>query len=146
MEQKDCPFCEIAAGRIGASIICSDAHVIAFADHRPIRPGHVQIIPRVHYPLFDDVPADLAARIVLLGQRIAKAQKRLYCVERVGFVFTGNDVAHCHAHLIPLHEATDVTSARYADGGVQPIDRAQMDQTARRIGRALGGPGAETEG
>ena len=39
--------------------------------------------------------------------------KQLYKVERVAFFFTGTDIAHAHAHVVPIHEKMDVTSARY---------------------------------
>jgi len=29
------------------------------------------------------------------------------------FPFTGGDLPHAHAHVIPMHEKTDITSARY---------------------------------
>jgi histidine triad (HIT) family protein len=34
-------------------------------------------------------------------------------VERVAFMFTGTDIAHAHAHVLPMVEPTDVTSRRY---------------------------------
>lgn len=109
----DCTFCKIASGEYSSYRIHEDADLIAFLDKGPIRPGHVQIIPHIHHPYFDDLPVELAGRIVALGQTIAKAMKKLYEVPRVGFVFTGNDIAHVHAHLIPLHLSTDVTSRQY---------------------------------
>ena len=39
--------------------------------------------------------------------------KAVYNVNRVAFLFTGGDVPHAHAHVIPMHEKTDITSARY---------------------------------
>jgi len=39
--------------------------------------------------------------------------KAVYGVDRVAFLFTGGDVPHVHAHVIPMVEGTDVTSARY---------------------------------
>jgi len=71
------------------------------------------VVPRIHAPYFEDLPADLAGEVVALGQRIAKVQKRLYGVERVGFMFTGGDVPHAHAHVVPMVEKTDVTSRQY---------------------------------
>jgi len=50
-----------------------------------------------------------------LGQRIAKSQKKIYSVERVGFVYTGGDIAHVHAHVVPLYEKTDITSLKYIE-------------------------------
>ncbi|MDJ1007813.1 MAG: HIT family protein [Paracoccaceae bacterium] len=118
---KDCIFCEIAAGRAPAAMLFEGERLVAFGDTRPIRPGHVQIVPRAHVETFDDLPADLAAEIVVAGQGLARAMKRHYGVARVGFVFTGNEVAHVHAHLVPLHAATDITSRRYTDPGVPRV-------------------------
>ena len=33
---------------------------------------------------------------------------------RVAFLFTGGDVAHAHAHVVPIPKKTDITSRRYA--------------------------------
>ncbi|MDJ0825107.1 MAG: HIT family protein [Rhodobacter sp.] len=134
-----CEFCRIAQGTAPAAVAFASARVVAFADRRPIRPGHVQVIPRCHVESFDDLDEDLAAEIILLGQRIARAQKRIYGVRRVGFVFTGNDVPHAHAHLIPLHAADDVTSARYSDPGVPWAGAEDRRETARQLRAALNG-------
>lgn len=119
----DCLFCGIVAGRVPAARVWETDDLLVFADHQPIRRGHVQIVPKVHYEVFDDLPPPLAAAIVHLGQRIARAQKRLYGVDRVGFVFTGNDVAHVHAHVLPLHAKTDITSAQFF---LPPLRRARL--------------------
>ena len=109
----DCVFCRIVAGKIAVHRVFADDQVVAFLDNGPIRTGHTQIVPRRHFEFFDDLPSDLAERIMLLGQRIAKAQKKAFGVERVGFMFTGGDIRHAHAHLVPLVEPTDLTSRRY---------------------------------
>ncbi len=87
--------------------------MVAFLDRGAIRPGHTQIISRDHIPTFEMLPAQLALKIVVLGQQLARRMKGVYGVERVAFLFTGGDVAHVHAHVVPLHAKTDITSARY---------------------------------
>jgi histidine triad (HIT) family protein len=109
----DCLFCKIAAGELPGHILYEDEAIVAFLDINPIREGHTQIVPRAHHACFDDLPPELAARILHLGQRLAAAQKRLYGVRRVAFCFTGSDVPHAHAHLLPMHAPTDITSRRY---------------------------------
>ena len=42
-----------------------------------------------------------------------RALKALYGVPRVAFLFSGGDHAHAHAHVIPMHQKTDITSRRY---------------------------------
>lgn len=94
-------------------VIHEDEEILAFLDIGPIRPGHVQIIPRAHYPYFEELPEPLAAKIMALGQRIARLQKQLFGVPRVAFMFTGGDVPHAHAHLVPMVKGDDITSRRY---------------------------------
>ena len=138
-----CAFCSIAKSRSTAELVYSSPELLAFVDTFPIRSGHIQIIPKAHYEAFDDLPETLAASVLHLGQRIARAQKRIYNAPRVGFVFSGHDVPHVHAHLIPLHDRTDLTSMRYfALGSNLPhrdltIDPAAAAQTADLIGEAL---------
>ena len=90
-----------------------DDELIALLDIAPIRPGHTVILPKSHVETFERLPTPLAGRIVGLGQQLARRMKELYKVERVAFFFTGTDVAHAHAHVVPIHARMDVTSARY---------------------------------
>ena len=110
---EGCLFCRIAAGEVSAHTVHNGERVLAFLDINPIRTGHVQIIPRAHYPYFEDMPAELAGEIVALGQRIATALKAIHGVKRVGFLFTGGDIPHAHAHVVPMVAHDDITSRRY---------------------------------
>lgn len=139
-----CIFCKIAAGTASAQILHRSDRCLVFFDTAPIREGHVQIIPRAHYTCFDDMPAALAAEIMMLGQRIAKALKAHYGVSRVGFVYSGNDVAHAHAHVVPLLHHDDITSARYFAPGalarrsIPPPAPAQVTPVARALQFQMG--------
>lgn len=123
----NCIFCRIANGQIPAHVVYEDDEIKAFLDIMPIRSGHVLIVPKAHHDYFDDLPPQLASSIVHFGQRLGKAMKALYGVERVGFLFTGTDVAHVHAHVVPMHTKTDITSPVYIE---------QRDLTFRLAPRA----------
>ena len=101
------------AGEIPSIRIHEDGEVIAFLDIAPMRPGHTVIVPRSHVETYEQLPAALASHILALGQQLGRRMKELYKVERVAFFFTGTDIAHAHAHVVPIHEKMDVTSARY---------------------------------
>ena len=139
----DCDFCDIIDGHAAAAVAYADETFLVFADYAPIRPGHVQIVPRKHVETFERLSPEMASGIIHLGQRIARAQKRIFGVDRVGFVFTGNDVPHTHAHVIPLFEATDVTSLQYFERkdvsvvGAPRISAQAMSATARVLSQAL---------
>lgn len=118
---EDCPFCGIARGTLPAVVLHEDEDLVAFLDIAPVRAGHTQIIPRAHVKTVELLPQALATRILVLGQQLARRMKEAYGVQRVAFLFTGSGVAHAHAHVIPMHHETDVTSARYL---VHPADAA----------------------
>ena len=131
MTDTPCLFCAIAGGHLPAHVIHQDDTVMAFLDIQPVRPGHTLIIPRRHHVWFEDLPADTAARI--------------HGVERVSFAFTGIDVAHAHAHIVPMHELTDVISRRQiveTDLTFRPMPRAEPEAlaaTADALRAALAG-------
>ena len=92
--------------------------------------------------MFDDLPAAIASEMIVLGQRIARAQKTLFGVDRVGFVLTGNEVAHVHSHVLPLFAADDITSARFFDGQATFVSasvQAENAQTLRAMLEAKNG-------
>ena len=108
-----CLFCRIANGRVPSHVVYESDQVLAFLDINQIRTGHVQLIPRQHFPYFDAIPTEIATEILTVGQKLAPVLRRLFAVERVAFLFTGVDIAHAHAHVVPLVEATDITSRQY---------------------------------
>ncbi|WP_186827019.1 HIT family protein [Shimia ponticola] len=134
---QTCPFCAIAADLDHCGRAWETETLIVFADHRPIRSGHMQIVTKDHYEVFDDLPTDLASEMIVLGQRIARAQKVLFGVERVGFVLTGNEVAHVHAHVLPLFQADDITSARFFDGNATFVSPSTQFQSAQALSKML---------
>ncbi len=109
----ECLFCRIAHKQVPSTAVHESDNVYAFLDICPIRPGHTQIVPRQHFAYYEDLPPDIASEIVHVGQRLARAMKVLYPVKRVAFLFTGGDVAHAHAHVLPMVSPVDITSRRY---------------------------------
>lgn len=109
----ECLFCRIATRAVAADVVHEEQHLLAFLDIHPIRPGHVLIVPKRHFDYFEATPADIAASILALGQRLALVMKQIYRVPQVGFLFAGSDIPHVHAHVVPMHEKTDLTSRRY---------------------------------
>ncbi|MEO7255445.1 MAG: HIT family protein [Casimicrobium sp.] len=111
--QESCLFCRIAARQVGAHVVYESEQIVAFLDVNPIRIGHTQIIPIRHFDCFDALPETIAAEIISVGQRLARAIKIACDVPRVAFLFTGGDIAHAHAHVVPMVEFDDITSRRY---------------------------------
>lgn len=140
---SNCLFCRIAAKQIPAHVIHQDDDVLAFLDIHPARQGHALIIPRAHHDYFEDVPADLMARMTTVAQKIARAQKRLFNVRRIGMAITGVHVAHAHIHLIPMETPNDILFLSLVEQqnltfALPPQAQAhQLAQTAAHIALAL---------
>lgn len=115
---SDCLFCRIAAREVAAHVVCEDDQLFAFLDIGPIRPGHTLIIPKQHFPYFDDLPAALAASTITLGQTLAAAMKRTYGVERVAFLFAPQRILRRRserpADMTVLDTQIDVRTVRLA--------------------------------
>ncbi len=140
-----CLFCRIAAGEVPSHRVYEDDDIVAFLDIGPVRPGHTQIVPRRHFACFEDLPEDLAGAILARGQILARAMKTIYGVPRVAFMFTGTDIAHAHAHVIPMVAPTDVTSRRYiAEEALtfRPLPRPSDDELAATVAALKAASGA----
>ena len=118
MSDEICLFCRIARGEIPTHVLHESEDVLALLDIHPIRAGHTLIMPRQHFPWFDDLPVALATEITTLAQRLAREMKAVYAVERVAMFYTGIHVRHAHAHVVPMQHRHDVTSASYLRDGV----------------------------
>jgi len=139
-----CIFCQIIAGEAEASIVYSDGHCIAFMNIRPVNPGEFMVIPRAHIDHFTDIPDDLAAHILLVGQKLGRRMLERLKPLRVGYVVHGFGVAHAHLNVVPLMQPNDIISTKHVvvkDGtfevsvkGVEAPPRAELDRIAELIG------------
>jgi len=99
-----CVFCQVIAGRRGATKIVDDDLVVAFLDTAPVFKGHVLVVPREHHETLDVVPADLLVPLFTTVQRLQRAV--MDAVDAKGtFVAMNNvvsqSVPHLHVHVVP---------------------------------------------
>jgi histidine triad (HIT) family protein len=100
----DCLFCEIVAGRVGATVVLDEADVVAFLDVRPVFKGHVLVVPRAHHETLLDLPRRALDPLFASTQRVAGAIER--GLDATGtFVAMNNRVSqsvpHLHVHVVP---------------------------------------------
>ncbi len=111
-----CIFCSIADNTSKSHVVYEDDFCKAFLDHRPVRPGTVLLIPKLHINHAMDLPDDIASHMILVCNRIAKnmAAKLNPRPQRIGYVVSGYGVQHVHYILVPTYHPHDVTSQSYA--------------------------------
>lgn len=132
-----CIFCKIVAGEIPASKVYEDGAVLAFLDIHPVREGHTLVIPKAHVPEFQDIEDGAYQAVMAAAKRVAQALRTTTDAKRVGIAVVGFDVPHAHVHVIPLHDADDISSKRKLDGQLGNPTTEEREATAGRIRTAL---------
>ncbi len=102
-----CVFCQIVAGEAPVSAIYRDQLCWALMDLRPVRRGHVLVVPTLHAVMLAELDDATQARMWQVGRWISTAQ-RASEIPCKGHNFLLNDgraanqtVAHAHLHVIP---------------------------------------------
>jgi histidine triad (HIT) family protein len=128
-----CIFCKIIDRKAEASVVYEDERIMAFMTLRPIHPGEFLIIPKDHIDHFCDIPDDLTSHIVLHAQRLSRNLRERLKPQRVGLVVHGYGVAHAHLVVVPLHESSDIVSAKHAyiDNGEVKFSEDRLPQPQR---------------
>ncbi len=144
----DCPFCRLYREDASdltraADIVHRDETVMAFVslDHWPPSPGHVLVIPAVHYETMYAMPDDLGARIFALVRDVGVAMKRALGCDGVSTRQhnepAGNqDVWHYHHHVFPRFAGDNLYGAKKVRLAAE--ERAALARRIRaefRIGR-----------
>lgn len=130
----DCPFCQIAAGKLTAEVVHESPGALAFLDVFPAARGHVLVVPRIHAPTLLELDDGAVGE---LFQTVKEVQRKVQAALRpLGFNLgwnhgrsAGQHVLHLHVHVLP----------RYAEGGrgVQSVgsggDRRDLAAVAAAI-------------
>jgi diadenosine tetraphosphate (Ap4A) HIT family hydrolase len=139
-QPEPCVFCDIVAGRVESSQVYSDGHVIAFMDIRPLTPGHLLVVPRVHADGLEALPDDLGARVFTVAHQLGRALRisDLPCAGVNMFladgVAAGQEVFHVHLHVIPRNPGDGFRlKARPRTPG-----RGDLEASAERVRQAIG--------
>ena len=133
-----CVFCEIVAGRTPASLVWSDAEVLAFLSLQQHRPGHSLVIPKRHFPTIYELDEALAGPLFAVAARLARAIKQEFrpdgiLIRQNNERASGQVVFHVHLHVIPRELGTLYAAAERA----RPSPRAELDGNAQRIRQRL---------
>jgi histidine triad (HIT) family protein len=98
---KNCIFCKIVAGELPAQKVLESEKFLAFRDINPIAPIHILIIPKEHYPKFDETPPELIGEMAQFIREVARelgiTDYRLITNNGKG---SGQEVFHLHFHLV----------------------------------------------
>jgi len=133
-----CTFCAIRDGTEPAAMVLDEEEAFAFLDVRPLFPGHVLVVPRVHHPTLLDLPEPDVGPLFRVVQRVASAVTAAMGAQGT-FVAANNvvsqSVPHLHLHVVPRTKGDGLRGffwprTRYSDD-------AERDDYAARLRAAL---------
>jgi histidine triad (HIT) family protein len=126
-------FSRIIEGEVPARFVWKDHECVAFLSNRPLRPGHVLVVPRLEVDHWLDLDPKLLSHLTETAQAIGKAQMAGFKPQRIGLMLAGLEVPHCHFHVVPIRGLHDLD---FANQDLNP-DPAMMDEAAETIRREL---------
>lgn len=97
-------FCDIVAGRVAAYVVYEDESVMGFLDHSPLAPGHVLVVPKIHYETLRDLPPDAVGPLFLAVQKVANAVETAMKADGTFIAINiriSQSVPHLHVHVVP---------------------------------------------
>jgi len=134
-------FTRIIEGELPGTFVWRDDRCVAFLSIAPMRPGHTLIVPIAEVDKWTELEPDLAAHLMVVAQRIARAQEAAFDPVRVGLIIAGLEVPHCHLHAVPIDRESDLHFEN-ADPNATPDDLAAA---ADKIRAALASAGYADE-
>lgn len=107
-----CVFCRILRGELPAHTVRESADFLAFLDVRPINPGHLLLIPRVHVDQLFELPEPSYRALFDQARLLAGPLRAATGALRIGVAVEGFGVPHVHVHLVPLNGGAELNPER----------------------------------
>lgn len=126
-------FTRIIEGELPAHFVWKDDQCVVFLSNRPLRPGHVLVVPRVEVDHWVDLEAGLLSHLVETARAVGRAQMAGFKPVRIGMMLAGLEVPHCHFHVVPIRGLHDLD---FGNQDPNP-DPAMMDDAAEVLRREL---------
>lgn len=138
-------FTRILDGELPGRFVWRDERCAAFLTIAPISTGHTLVVPVAEVDHWLDLPADLAAHLMVVAQAVGRAQMAAFAPNRVGMLIAGLEVPHTHLHVLPIESEADLDFAK-ADhrAGAEGLDAAAAALRAALL--AAGHPEASGTG
>jgi histidine triad (HIT) family protein len=110
---EDCVICQIIQGKVPSKKIYEDSDIIAFLDVNGAAAGHAFVVPKEHYPIFEQVPDNIVEKIFSVSNKISSALFDTLGIQGTNVfiangVSAGQTVPHFVVNIIPRKEGDDI--------------------------------------
>lgn len=123
------PFLPLLDGREEAHFIFRDDRTAAFLEKKPLKRGHIVVIPVEPVDFVFDLSEEQTSLLFRAARRAARALRKAVPCRKVAVGVLGLEVRHAHVHLVPVDAAAEFnfTLPRLT------LDSREMHEIAQRI-------------
>jgi len=118
-------FTRIIKGELPSYKLHEDEWTISILTIEPIRLGHSLVIPKIEVDHFFEVPEPYYTKVFENSKNLSLAIKKATGCKRVGTIIQGFEVPHCHHHLIPVNQPSDMS---FSHAHKEPEDKMKEIQ------------------
>ncbi|MBD3164314.1 HIT domain-containing protein [Candidatus Woesearchaeota archaeon] len=110
----DCLICDIIDEKVPSKKVYEDDDVLAFLDYNGAAAGHTFVVPKKHFPIFEQVPDSLAGKLFSISNKISTALFESLNVQGTNVFVTngvsaGQGVPHFIINVIPRKEGDNIS-------------------------------------
>ena len=133
MTDPNCIFCKIGKKEINPErTVWENEDFLAFVDLRPVKDGHLLIIPKDHTDHIFDLDDEKYSEIFQIAKQLSVPLQKAMGSKRVGIVVEGFGIAHCHVHLVPIDKGGELDSKN-----AHEKDSEELRRVAEKIREAI---------
>jgi histidine triad (HIT) family protein len=138
MQDPNCIFCKIIAGKISARVIIQNEKAMALLDAFPLAAGHTLVIPKSHYAKVQQMSDQDAVAVFDMVWKLAGAVETASQVNASIIAIhngsdAGQEVQHVHVHIVP-RKTGDGAGAIHSMFKIKPkLSPQDMDSLSNRI-------------
>jgi histidine triad (HIT) family protein len=142
MQDPNCVFCKIIAGKIPTRVIMENEKAMALLDAFPLAAGHTLIIPKLHYAKVQEMSIEDARAVFEIIWKVTSAVEEGSQVNASTIAIhngseAGQEVPHVHVHIVPRRR-DDGAGAIHSMFKTKPkLSPQEMDSLRDRIASDL---------
>lgn len=130
-------FSKIIDREIPGVFVYEDERCVVLMDAFPSIAGQCMVIPRTPVSYFADLDPDLAAHLMKVAQRVAKAADVAFDTSRTCLVIEGYQVPHVHFILYPVTQKSGIAALNDVRASIYEATLEEREENASKIKAAL---------
>ena len=110
----DCNICKIVGNEVESKKVYEDDSLLAILHPKPAAPGHLVLMPKEHFPIFENIPNEMVTHMFNIASKLSASIFAGMGVQGTNIfmqngVPAGQTVPHAVIHIIPRAENDGVS-------------------------------------